>query len=306
VPRATRIFTAILALGLCVAAGCGGGASSDQSKPAQDLLKTAAERPARSADLSLVARATLRGGLVPSGPFRLSLSGPYRSGGAGAVPSLDWKVTGEWVGQRLGLRLVVAGGNAYIGYEGRTYALARGLGGRGGQGTSKERGLRQLGLDPAGWLKDGKVSSGPTVDGVPTREASGELAVGRVLHDLNKLIQSPAVRAGLPPGTPVPTIGDRTIGQIEDAVKNPRVAVDVGRRDHIVRRASAQLDFSVPDDQQSRTAGVQGGTLAVVVRQTHVNGHQRVVAPSGARRLSELLRQLRITPHAGGVGLEPL
>ncbi|HYY23452.1 MAG TPA: hypothetical protein VE780_16390 [Thermoleophilaceae bacterium] len=306
-PRATRILLAALfALALSAAAGCGGGASSDQSKPAQDLLRTAADRPARSADLSVVARATLRGGLVPSGPFRLSVSGPYRSGGAGALPSLDWKLTGEGVGQRLGLRLVIAGGDAYIGYEGRTYALGRRLGGRAGRGTSKERGLRRLGLDPASWLKDGKVGAGPRVDGVPTREASGQLDVGRVLHDVNKLIQSPAVRAGLPPGTPVPTISDRAIGQIEDAVKDPRVTVDVGRRDNIVRRASVQLGFNVPEDQQSRAGGVEGGTLSVVVRQAHVNGDQRVVAPSGARPLSELLRRLRITPHPLGVGLEPL
>ena len=302
-PRATRILlAALLALGLWAAAGCGGGASSDQSKRAEDLLRTSADRPPRSADLSLVARATLRG-LVPSGPFRLSLSGPYRSNGAGALPSLDWKVTGEAVGRRLGMRLVVARGNAYVGYEGKTYALGRPLGGQAGSSSSKPLDPRQLGLDPAGWLKDGKVRSGPTVDGVPTSEASGQLDVGRVLRDVNKLIQSPGVRAALPPGTPVPTISDRTIGQIEDAVKTPLITIDVGRRDHIVRRASARLGFNVPEDQQSRAGGVEGGTLAVVVRQTHVNGHQRVVAPRGARPLSELLGQLRIGPHAPGGGL---
>jgi hypothetical protein len=248
----------------------------------------------------MVARATLRGGLVPSGPFRLSLSGPYRSNGAGGSPSLDWKVTAEGVGRPLGLRLVVAGGNAYVGYEGRTYVLARNLGGRPGRGSSEELDLRRLGLDPAGWLEGGKVGSGPTVDGVPTREASGQLDVGRALHDVNKLIEGPALRAALPPGTPVPTISDRTIGQIEDAVKNPRVKVDVGRRDDIVRRASAQLAFNVPEDQQSRAGGVEGGNLSVVVRQTDVNGHQRVVAPRGARPLSELLRGLRIGPRALG------
>jgi hypothetical protein len=306
--RAPHLILALASLlALVLPTACG----SNDSQEARDLLQRAFRKQTRSADVRFDMRARLRGlGVLGDRPLRLTLTGPLRNNGARRLPSLDWRVHAEGAGRSLVARLVVVPENVFVAYRGATYEVgerpvrrfARRL--RRDPGTNLS--LRRLGVEPEHWIEDGEVEDGEEVGGDPTRKVSGKLSVERVLRDFREVLENPRFRSQVPTGAPFPRLTDEQIDEVKDAVEDPTFEVDVGRRDEVVRRMKARVEFELSDEQRRDAGGLRSGSVSLVLQQTNVNGGQRITPPSEARPLSELLRRLGIPPELlGGSGFAP-
>jgi hypothetical protein len=265
--RARLLLAALLAA--LPLAGCGaeGGSGS-----AEQILERAARTPAKSADLALAFELNVDGVEELNEPVKLSLHGPYRSNGRGAPPDLDLRMSVDAASRNEELRLITVDQNAFVEYRGVTYEVGRDLVRRYTSRSRRQQGdLRTLGIDPSSWLDDAEVENG--------RKVSGEVDVRGVLEDVNRMVDK------LPQGRRLP---EDTIDQIEEAVEEASVAVEVGD-DQILRTAAFEASFEVPDELRSKARGLEGGELELGLRQSNVNGDQKVEAPTDARPLSELL-----------------
>ena len=273
---------ALLLLGGCgsdLTGGSGGGTTS-----ARDVIRQAAENPAKSADIDLSMELKLDGVEQLKDPVKLTLKGPTRSNGERKLPDVDWTVHVEGSGKSTDLRLIATGGNAWIGYEGQTYEVGTQLVSRF---MSQAKSQPKVRLAVPEWLKDAEVSDNG-------HKVSGQIDVHKALTDVNR------ITAQLPQGRQIP---QQTLGQIEQAVKDAGVEFEVGD-DHILRKSRLNFEFEVPDDLRARARGLEGGHLTLQSNQDDVNGDQHVTAPTGARPLSELLQRFGVPPGAlqGSIG----
>ena len=282
---------AAAALAVLLLGGCGsdeGGAGS-----AKTVLERASRTPAKSADVKLGLDLKLDGVERLKQPVKVRLSGPYRSNGRKALPDLDWHMRVQAGGMNVAFRVVTTRDNAFVAYGGTTYEVGKDLVRRyrDQRRTQKQqREIRKLGIDASGWLQDGKVED----DG---RKVSGDLDVRRMLADVNRIL------AKLPQGHQVT---QRTIDQVDDAVKDASLEVRVGA-DHILRSSRFDMRFELPDELRSKAKGLRSGQLSFHYEQANVNGNQRITPPSGARPISELLRAFGVPPEAlrgPGAGLQ--
>jgi hypothetical protein len=293
-PRTFRTV-AVLALALCAAflTACGGKSSGD----VKDTLNKAFSTPIKTARIDLEVTLTLDGIKQLNGPVKLSVQGPYESGGNQTIPKADWDIAASASGQNFSAGFISTGDNAWIGFQGQNYEVGKASVAKINQqikqaaGQNKNEGLSQFGIDPRNWLKDAKDEGSEKVAGVDTDHVSAALDVGRFLDDLNTLIK----KAGTSTGTAAQLTADQK-KQIEDVVKNPRFDVYAGKSDNVIRRLSADLSFSVPSDKQAQVGGLKSGTLSFSIEFADVGKPQTINAPENAKPLSELSSQL------GGLG----
>ncbi len=275
--RPLLVLVALLAVALL--GGCGSDTKSDTGS-AQDVLKRAAKTPAKSADLKLAMLLQLDGVPQLKGPLKLTVTGPTRSNGARKLPDLDWRIRLQGAGKKVALRVIAAGGNAYVSYGGQTFEVGRQLVQKF-MSQSQRNAPQKIQLDASHWLKDGKVADNG-------RQVSGQLDVRKMLADVNRLT------AKLARGH---QIGKKTMDQVDEAIKDASVQFSVGD-DHILRSSHFDVRFELPGDLQSRARGLKGGRLKLTTQQSNVNGNQHVTAPSGARPLTELLQRFGVPPGA--------
>lgn len=273
----SRALVALLAVALL--GGCGSDTKSDTGS-AQDVLKRAAQTPAKSADLKLAMQLQLDGVPQLKGPVKLTLAGPTRSNGPRKLPDLDWRIHVQGNNAKAALRVISTAGNAYVSYGGQTYEVGTQLV-RRFMTQSRKSSPKKIRFDASHWLKDGEV-------GDNGHKVSGQLDVRKMLADVNRLT------AKLPRGH---QIDKKTIDQVDDAIKDATIQFSVGD-DHILRSSNFDVRFELPDELRSRARGLKGGRLKLTTRQSNVNGNQHVTAPSGARPLTELLQRFGVPPGA--------
>jgi hypothetical protein len=232
-----------------------------------------------------------------NGPVKLSVQGPYESGGSQTIPKADWDIAASAAGQNFSAGFTSTGDNAWVGFQGQNYEVGKAAVAqinaqiKQAAGKNKNQGLSQFGIDPKEWLKDPKDEGDDKVAGVDTNHVSATLDVSKFLDDLNKLVR----KAGSSTGTSA-QISPSQKQQIQDVVKNPRFDVYAGKDDNIIRRLSADLSFDVPSDKQAQVGGLKSGTLSFSIEFADVGKPQTITAPTSAKPLSELTRQL------GGLG----
>jgi len=272
--RALLALAALLLLGGCGSDLTGGGDTSS----ARNVIRQAAENPAKSADIDLSMELKLDGVAQLKDPVKLTVKGPTRSNGEHTLPDVDWTIHAEGAGRSTDVRVITTGGDAWIVYEGQTYEVGSQLVSRFmSQAQSQAQSQPKLKLAVPDWLKDGEVSD----DG---HKVSGQLDVRKALADVNGII------AQLPHGHQIDV---KTLDEIDSAVKDASVEFQVGD-DHILRTSHLNFEFEVPDDLRAQARGLEGGHLALRSNQNDVNGDQHVTAPSGARPLSELLQRFGV------------
>jgi hypothetical protein len=279
-----RARALVAAAALLLLGGCGSDltAGGSDTSSARDVIRQAAENPAKSADIDLSMELKVDGVEQLKDPVRLTVKGPTRSNGPRRLPDVDWQVHFEGPGKNADVRVIATGGNAWIGYGGQTYEVGTGLVSRFmSRAQAQAQSQPKLKLAVPVWLKDAEVSD----DG---HKVSGQLDVRKALADVNR------ITAQLPRGH---QIGAKTLDQIDDAVKDASVEFQVGD-DHILRSSHVNFEFEVPDDLRSQARGLEGGHLTFQSNQENVNGDQQVTAPSGARPLSELLQRFGVPPAA--------
>jgi hypothetical protein len=292
---------AIAAAAALAVGGCGGGGDDAGAKR---LLDQAFRQPIQSARVTVDLTIEVKGIEELKDPIRLKLTGPYQSGGEKRIPSFDWDVALSGGGQSISAGFLSTGRNVFVGFQGTHYELGEERVGQfNEQIGSRGRGssLRQFGVDPTAWLSDARDEGSETVAGVDTTHVSAKVDVGRMLADLNKLVE----RAGSSvTGAPPPAqLTPEQRQQIEEVVEDPRFDVYVGKADKKIRRLSADLELSVPEEDRERVQGLEGGTIELTVVLAEVGKPQRVEAPRRARPLEELTSQLGgIGALSGGVG----
>jgi hypothetical protein len=294
--RTFRAFTllALTALASLLAA-CGSGSSSNVT----DTLDKAFSTPIKSANINLDVTVKLDGIKQLNGPIKLSVQGPYESGGSQTIPKADWDIAASAAGQNFTAGFISTGDNAWVSFQGQDYEVGKAAVTqvnsqiKQAAGTNK-KGLSQFGIDARKWLKDSKDEGSEKVGGVDTNHVSAALDVSAFLDDVNQLVQKAGGSVAAGSTTPQLTAADKK--KIEQVVKNPRFDVYVGKADNVIRRLSADLSFNVPSAQQAQLGGLKSGTLSFSIEFADVGKPQTITAPTSAKPLSELTSQL------GGLG----
>jgi hypothetical protein len=291
--RTVRLSLLICLAGLAaVLSACGGGSGGD----VKSLLDKAFSTPLRSANVTLDAQLTLNGVKSLNGPVKLSLQGPYESGGGKTIPKVDWSIAVAAAGQNFTAGFVSTGDNAFVKFQGQSYELGKQAVAKVNQqiqqaaANKKKKGLAQFGIDPRNWLKDAKNEGTGQVAGVDTTHVSATLDVGKFLDDLSTVISKAGT--SLPGGGKATALTPKQKAQIQKVVKNPRFDVYVGKSDNVIRRLSADVSFDVPKDQQAKLSGLQSGTLKFSVEFADVGKPQTIAPPTGAKPLSDLTSKL--------------
>ena len=128
---------AIAAALVVVLTGCGG--SNHEPVNPERMLDQAARHPISSADVEIEARLRVLGVERLSQPIRARFEGPFVSGGAERIPSVDWRFSASALGFPVGGRLVSTGDNAFLTVYGDQYEVGRATGRR------RERAPRRIG-----------------------------------------------------------------------------------------------------------------------------------------------------------------
>src|SRR3954470_18332131 len=179
--RFRTLVLLIAALSAVVFAACGGGSSGD----VKDTLDKAFSTPINSARIDLEVALKVDGVKQLNGPVKLSVQGPYESGGSQTIPKADWDVAASASGQNFSAGFISTGDNAWIGFQGQNYEVGKAAVAQINQqikqaaGQNKQKGLSEFGIDPKTWLKDPKDEGDEKVAGVETHHVSAALDVSK-------------------------------------------------------------------------------------------------------------------------------
>jgi hypothetical protein len=157
--------------------------------------------------------------------------------------------------------------------------------------TGQQTSLSELGIHPSTWLTNAKNAGDATVGGTKVTHISATLDVGKVLDDLNQLVQK-APTSSLGGASKPPQLSEQQKSEVEKVVKNPQIDVYVAKSDDTIRRLATSLQLSVPKDQQSKLNGVTGGTLQLSLELDNVGGGQQINPPANAKPIADLAGQL--------------
>src|SRR4051794_8613584 len=294
--RTIRSLTLLVfALLAGVIAACGSGNSED----VKSTLDKAFSTPIKTARIDLEVTLKLDGVKQLNGPVKLSVQGPYETGGSQTIPKADWDIAASAAGQNFSAGFLSTGDNAWVAFQGQNYEVGKDAVAQINQqikqagGASQKKGLSQFGIDPRDWLTDAKDEGSEKVAGVDTDHVSAALDVGKFLDDLNQIVAKAGGSIG---GATANQLTPAQKKQIEDVVENPRFDVYAGKDDHIIRRLSADPSFKVPNDKQAQLSGLKSGTLSFSIEFADVGKPQTINAPESAKPLSDLTSQL------GGLG----
>lgn len=291
-PRSRLLAPVALALALValVAAGCGGGSESD----AKALLRRAFGESIPSANVTLDISAQVDGVPQLSQPLRIKLGGPYKSNGRGTIPSINWDVSISGIGQTFTAGLISTGDQAFVNYQGTNYqvsaaTMARLKQAAASRNTNGSGSLKSFGIDPLSWVTNASEQGDSDIAGVTTTHVSGNVDVGKLFADLNKIV----ARARGSIGAVRPAqLTPQQIDKIKQIVQSPHVDVYVGKKDGRIRRVALSLQFTVPAQDQAAARGIKGGNLSLSAEFAAVGQPQTIQAPANARPMSELTKQL--------------
>lgn len=281
---------------------CGGGGEGD----VKSVLDKGFSTSIKSANVNLDVTLKLNGVKQLNGPVKLSLQGPYESGGQQTIPKVDWSIAASAAGQNFTAGFVSTGDNAFVKFQGQSYELGKQAVAvinqqiRTAASQQKKKGLAQFGIDARNWLKDAKNEGDATVGGVATKHVSASLDVGRFLNDVSTLVSKAG--GSLPGGARATQLTPKQKQEIQKVVKNPRFDVYVGKSDNIIRRLSADLTFQVPQAQQAKLSGLTDGTLSFSVEFSDVGRPQTITAPANSKPISDLTSKLGVLGSALGAG----
>jgi hypothetical protein len=294
-----RLFVPILALLLAggLLAGCGGG--DDDSESVTALLDQAFKNPIGSADMKLDIEVAIDGVESLEDPVEIAFAGPYKSGGEGKIPSVDWDITVRAQNQSFNAGLVSTGDRAFVGFQGTDYEVDQASVARlnrqlaRSQKRGGERSLSDFGVTARDWVIDAKEEGDEEVAGVETTHVSGKLDVTRALEDLNKVVEQAAQLGGQAGNQAPPELTDEQKEQIEEIVEDPRFDAYVGNDDDKLRRLSADLEFEVPEDSRERLGGMEGGRISFTIEFANIGSEQPIQVPEDARPIAEFQQQLQ-------------
>lgn len=316
-PSRLRRSTLLVVLPALVAAGCGGSGGGDASTAA--LLKDtfSGTKAVRSGKLDVSLGFQAQGLPTLTGPVAFKLAGPFASQGAGRLPKFDFDLDIAAGGQTIRAGAVSLGDSGYIKFGGHAYTVDKALFDRfrtgyensqkAAKGKDNGPSFKALGISPSSWLKDARKVGKADVGGASTFHITAGVDVPRFLADVNRLL-SKAKNLGTPATQGVPQgLSPAVQSTIERSVRRAQVDVYTGESDHALRRIALSVSLVVPKDAQKAAGGLKSGELRFDLTIADLNAAQKVVAPQGARPLSELQQAIGALQgaSAGGTGTTP-
>jgi hypothetical protein len=299
VTRSLRhVLAALACLLLCggLLAACGGDDDKDGESGAQSLLDQTFGPAADAIDngrLAVDFRLDPKGLLALGGPIKLTLDGPFSSQGDGQLPHFDVDFAATLAGDVFRGTVLSTGRAAFVRLDGRAYKidpefvteLREGL---AGVAASKQPGLKALGIDPLRWISGAQVRGEERVAGVETTRISGNVAVDKLLEDIDRLLTKAGGAGG---GGDL--LSPKVRKQISDAVKSAKADIWTGTSDKILRQIAVRISFAFEGDKP--ITGLDSGVINLRLRLSDVNQTTlRVAGPAGARPLADLT--------GGGIG----
>ena len=276
----------LVALGLIVAS-CGGNDDGLGDQDANSLLERGFSTNVDSGEIRMEIEVEVDGVEGAEGPFRLELSGPFRSRGPTEMPDVDVQLSASGQGASFEGRVVLLPRNAWIECGGETYEVGHELWSRAQESLNRDGGRETFGqanVDPLDWINDAQTGDAVEVSGAKSTKVSGELDVAAMLRDFNSL--SPDAAA----------IPRRTLDQIDDSIDAVEFAAWIGD-DDIWRRISSETSFTVPEEQRQGAGGIEGGRVSLDMTLAAPNEPVSIEDLGGGRPISELLRALGIPPQ---------
>jgi hypothetical protein len=259
----------IALLTAAVLVGCGGGSHHD-TVPAEAMLDSAAAHPIRSADTEIEARLRVEGVPQLSGPIRLRLEGPYRSGGGTRIPSFDWRLSASALGFPVGGRLISTGSNVYLTVYGNQYEVGAPAVADANARLAEAGGLR---LDVRSWLGAARVVGQDSAGGVDCERIAAPLRGQAVARDLTPLAESL--------GAGPPSVSGRAVAC-------------VGFDDRVLHGLELRARFGLDPADSARLDGATAIHLDADVELSDVGGSQEISAPGGpSRPIQDLLLTLQ-------------
>jgi hypothetical protein len=290
-PFRSRLLVLVLAIALPLgAAACGSSSGGGGSaKNATDLVNTAFQHPIKAATIAFDLNAQLQGIAQLNGPISVKVTGPYETN-SGSFPKFDLKANITGGGQSVPLAIRSTGDNLFIQIQGNWYELGKDVVSKLNdqiaqqRSSSPSKGFSAFGVNPLTWLKDAKTADDTTVAGEPVDHASATLDVGKLLDDLNQIVS----KANVSGTTKPPQLTAEQKQQIQDIVKDPRIDVYVSKNDQTLRRLAADVNLTIPKDQQTKLQGLKGGDIKFSLEFSNVGQSLSVSAPANAQPLSSL------------------
>src|SRR3954467_14784433 len=118
-PRFRAFALLCVALSAALLSACGSGGSDD----VKETLDKAFSTPIKTARLDPEAPPKLDGIKQLNGPVKLSVQGPYETGGSQTIPKADWDIAASAAGQNFSAGFVSTGGHAWMGFQGQNYEV---------------------------------------------------------------------------------------------------------------------------------------------------------------------------------------
>jgi hypothetical protein len=256
--RAALILTGVLVLVVNVT-GCGGGGSHPRVDP-RVMLRSAEAHPIESADTDIDLRLRVDGVPRLSGPLRLRLRGPYRSGGRQRIPSFDWRLSAGVLGFPVGGRLISTGDNVYLSVYGNQYEVGRSAISDANTRLASAGGVR---LRLGHWLGRARVTGEDDQGGEDCERIAAPLRGGAVQSDLVPL----AGALGFEP----PSVSGRAIAC-------------VGYDDRVLHELQVDAVLGLPPADSARLAGATHVHVEADIVSSDVGKPQQIEAPSGPFR----------------------
>jgi hypothetical protein len=296
----------------CFLSGGDGGGGEDPQKVLEKVFSRDHNVDSGEFNATIKASAQAQG---QSGSFDASLGGPFQSRGKGEFPAFEVTATasGEGGGQSLDFEggLISTGESGFVSYQGTAYEIPQQLFGqflegfKQAQAESPDSGtvgpagaecLKQAGIEPRDWLTNLENEGDTDVEGTPTTQISGDLDVARIVDDVPRIVD--ACGAGQIPSGSLDTA---QLGPLADAVKEARFSVFAGNEDDTLRKLEAQVQV---EPSGAEAQGLESLSLDFSLTLSHLNERQTIDAPSGAKPIEDLLRELGIPPEilSGGLG----
>jgi len=298
---------AVLALSATVFAACGSSddSSGGSGEDPQKVVENASLEGVKSGELDLTLDVKAEGD--EGGDVEVNLSGPFEAGAKGELPQVEMtaEASGSVGGEDLDFEgaLTALTDRAFVTFEGTAYEVDPTT--FGFLKSAFEQAQQQEGVESGDITACQKAAEGikfsqfadeltndgdVDVDGTSTTKVSGDLNVSGAVDALIQLTEDPACSSQLEAAGPLPLSElEEARGELSKAVKQAHVEIYVGD-DDIVRKFAAELTIQPPGSSDEKVE------LAMELSLSAVNEEQSFSAPSDAKPLEGLFKQLGVNP----------
>jgi hypothetical protein len=312
---AVLLLLAALALGASACGGDDGGGSAGADATA--LLKDTfgADHPIRSGRIDANLSVDLKGLAQLTEPIALHLTGPFQSKGGKTLP--DFALELDLSGTRpITVGAVFAQGGGYLTIEGRSFALGQDLYQAFKQGYERAKAdgaassgaAPSLGISPLRWLENPRSAGTEDIAGTETEHITAGVNVPRLLDDVSTVLgkaKDVTAAGGSATGTAVPTqLTAEQRDAIARSVKDAKVEVWTGAKDHTLRKVALDVAVDVPEELRSAN-GLTTGHISFQLTLAQLNQPQEVAKPVDVRPIAELraaLEQLGLVGSGSASG----